>query len=855
MPLASGAQIGPYKIRSLLGRGGMGEVYSARDERLARDVALKILPSTYAADPDRLRRFDQEARAAAALDHPNIFAVHDIGTHNGSPYIVSEVLYGQTLRDVLGHGALVTRKAVEYAIAVATGLAAAHERGIVHRDIKPENVFVTDDGRVKILDFGLAKLREPATGDGDSKRTGTPPDTQSMIVGTAGYMSPEQVRGELVDHRTDIFSLGAILYEMVSGQRAFNGGSTIETMSAILKHDPPELSTAGSAVSTHLSSIIRHCLEKERDQRFQSARDLSFALAQPGATAGSATVSPAAVRGTQWKRWAVGAGTALAVLLGVGAATYLGRPATADPPSFQQLTFRRGHITASRFTPDGQTVISSAAWDGNPFEVFSTRLDTTESTPLPLAPGTRLRSISRSGELAVAVKNEILARVPIGGGGTREVVDGVLDADWAPDGSLAVVRHQGERAWVEYPLGKRVYEPAHGVFYVRLSPDGTLAALVVQERLGGGAEWLSIIDRNGTVVAESQKRGGSIWSSLAWTPDGREVWFTASEVAGRSSIHAMTRDGRERVVHRVMGSVRILDLAADGRALVAQDSHRADMTLVDVKTSAERDLTWKDWSRSFVLSDDGAMVAFGDGGLSSPKGEVLGYIRSTEGSPPVLVGRDGNPMAFSPDGKWIVTSSATVRRLSLTPTGVGETRPLDTGRVSGFTMINGTTRWMRDGQHIAFVASEAGRPPRIFIQSLAGGEPTPVTGEGVSGPFVVSPDSTAIVVCDQRRQLHKYAITGGVPTIVSGGQPGDEPLAWSPGGEFIWVLNRATMPAKIFRIDLKGGRRAHWHDVPFGDSAALEREQLRVVIAADGSKFLYGYHKHLSELYVAHGLR
>ena len=843
MSPVSGALIGPYKILSLLGRGGMGEVYSARDERLARDVAIKILPSTYAADPDRLRRFDQEARAAAALNHPNILAVHDIGTtHEGSPYIVSEVLQGQTLRDLLGHGAMVTRKAVEYAIAVATGLAAAHEKGIVHRDIKPENVFVTDDGQVKILDFGLAKLRESP---------GSQPDTQSVILGTAGYMSPEQVRGQQVDHRSDIFSLGAMLYEMVSGQRAFNGGSTVETMSAILKHDPPDLSATRASISPHLASVIQHCLEKERDQRFQSARDLSFAL---GRLTGTNTVSPNVARSTQWRRWLVGAGTALAVLLGVGAATYLGRPAVPGPPSFQQVTFRRGPVMSARFTPDGQTVISGASWDGKS-ALFSTRLDTTESTALPLPPATRLLSISRSGELAVIVKGNILARVPIGGAGAREVLAGVFDADWDPDGSLAVVRREREQSWVEYPLGKRLYEPGSGVFYVRLSPDGTLLAIVEQERIGGGAEWLTIVNRSGAIVAQSSRRGATIWSSLAWTPDGREVWFTASEVAGRSGVHALTRDGRERVVHSVMGSVRILDIAADGRALLSLDSHRSDMTLVDVPASGERDLTWKEWSGSFVLSADGTMLAFGDGGLSSSKGEVRGYIRPTDGSPAVLVGTSGNPMAISPDGKWIVLSSATAQSLSLTPTGAGEARPLDTGRVTGFTLNSGTTRWMPDGQRIAFVGSEAGKPPRIFVQKVAGGEPHAVTPEGVFGPFVLSPDSTTIVVRDQHRQLHKYPIGGGTARILSGALPGDEPLSWSPDGECIWVLSRTTTPPRIVRIDLQDGRRVPWRDLPYGDATAVEPGTLRVVMSADGNKFVYGYHRHLSELYVAQGLR
>ena len=359
MTLAAGTLVGPYTILNLLGRGGMGEVYKARDQRLGRDVAIKVLPASYASDADRLRRFDQEARATAALNHPNILAVYDTGTHEGGPYIVSELLQGQTLRDMLGHGTLVTRKAVEYGIAVATGLAAAHEKGIIHRDIKPENVFVTDDGRVKILDFGLAKLRESVTHDLDATQAAPNPDgTKSMIIGTAGYMSPEQVRGELPDHRSDIFSFGAMLYEMVSGHRAFKGDSPVETLSAILKHDPPLLSGTPAGISPPLANVIQHCLEKERDQRFQSARDLAFALGRLAGASSADVVAQPATRPARWRWWVLGSAAA-ALLIAVGGAAYRGRPVSnASPATFEQLTFRRGHIMTSRFAPDGQTVIS-----------------------------------------------------------------------------------------------------------------------------------------------------------------------------------------------------------------------------------------------------------------------------------------------------------------------------------------------------------------------------------------------------------------------------------------------------------------------------------------------------------------
>ena len=262
MGVEAGTKLGPYEVISALGAGGMGEVYRARDTRLERDVAIKVLPKGVAGDSDRLRRFEQEARAVAALDHPNILAVHDIGTHDGAPYLVTELLEGESLRQRLHAGAMPQRKAVECAEQIAHGLAAAHDKGIVHRDLKPENIFLTKNGRVKILDFGLAKLQaaHAAVADGMTIGTQTSP---GMVMGTAGYMSPEQVRGVAADHRSDIFSLGAVLYEMLSGRRAFGGESSVETMNAILKEDPPELTATGLPVSPGLERTLRRCLESK----------------------------------------------------------------------------------------------------------------------------------------------------------------------------------------------------------------------------------------------------------------------------------------------------------------------------------------------------------------------------------------------------------------------------------------------------------------------------------------------------------------------------------------------------------------------------------------------------------------
>src|SRR5438128_668388 len=325
MTIAAGTRLGPYEITAPLGAGGMGEVYRARDTRLGRDVAIKVLPSSFSADADRLHRFEQEACAAGALNHPNILIVHDIGTHDGSPYVVSELLEGETLRQRMGGTAQPQRKAIDYSLQIAHGLAAAHEKGIVHRDLKPDNIFITKDGRVKILDFGIAKLTKA---DGSQSQTDIPTrrvnTDPGIVMGTVGYMSPEQVRGKPVDHRSDIFAFGAILYEMLSGRRAFHGESTADTMSAILKEDPPDLSETNQRISPGLERLVNHCLEKNPEERFHSARDLAFALeALSGSTSVSTQTATVQAIAPQWIRrhaliaWIV---AAVAILLVVALA-------------------------------------------------------------------------------------------------------------------------------------------------------------------------------------------------------------------------------------------------------------------------------------------------------------------------------------------------------------------------------------------------------------------------------------------------------------------------------------------------------------------------------------------------------
>src|SRR5262249_30545649 len=444
--LNPGSKVGPYEVLASLGTGGMSEVYRVRDSRLQREVALKIVGEHLVHDVSFLARLEQEARLAGSLNHPNIVAVHDVGSHEGAPYIVTELLHGETLRTRLQKGAVSPSQAIEWGVQIAQGLSAAHERGIVHRDLKPENVFLTRSGNLKLLDFGIAKavpglnqsrgLLDPTlTPEGSPTRSG-------VLLGTPAYMSPEQVRGEPVDSRSDVFAAGAILHELLTGQRAFSGASVIESGHAILHEDPEPLP---ASIPASLARIVDRCLAKDPSQRFQSPRDLAFALE---AIHGATEVVPRSNgRRASRVRWQL-AGTA--VLLGLLSASFLaGRGEKAGrAPDIRVLTFRRGSILSARFAPDGKTVRYSAAWNGAALQFYSTTVTLPEPNPLGFR-AAHLLAVSPSGELALSLHPRLvrfdgfaqgtLARVSPMGGVPRELTTNVQYADWAPDGERLAV--------------------------------------------------------------------------------------------------------------------------------------------------------------------------------------------------------------------------------------------------------------------------------------------------------------------------------------------------------------------------------------------------------------------------------
>ena len=857
MALTSGTKLGPYEIQSAIGAGGMGEVYRARDTRLNRDVAIKILPASFSADPDRLQRFAQESRAAAALNHPNILSIFDIGEDHGAPYVVSELLEGESLRERLRHGALASRKAIDYAQQVAKGLAAAHEKGIVHRDLKPENLFITNDGRAKILDFGLAKFTRPEVDASEDAPTMQVATEAGTVLGTAGYMSPEQVRGKPADARSDIFSFGAILYEMLSGKRAFRGESSADTMSAILKEDPPDLSETNRSISPALERIVRHCLEKNPGERFQSARDVAFNLE---ALTDISTSSRGGVRplpDAKTARRRLLPIIAVLLLLASWAGVYYwghrGAAATSNP-TFHEITFRNGTIWAARFAPDGQTVVYGAAWEGRPQEIFSTRSDSSDSRSLGLPPS-QILAISSKGEMAISLHPTnvggfgqigTLARVPLAGGAPREVVDKVLWADWTPDGqSLAVDRESDDRrARLEFPPGNVIYEPAGWTSHVRFSPNGEL--LAIADHISGGDDGrVVIIDAHG-----NHKTSSSFYSSvegLAWSPSGKEVWFSAVPAGSARSIYALDLSGKERLIYRAPGGLTVQDISRSGQILMTADKTRMCISVLAPGETRERSLSWFDWSLLTDISPDGKTIVFSETGEAAAGNESV-FLRKMDGSPAVRLGEGGFGF-LSPDGQWVISAVGAPAKLVLLPTGIGEPRQLSDDKLDHIFAA-----WLPDSKSIVFDATEPGHAPRTYLTDIQGGTPRALTPEGMFGALVAPDGKHVLEVDTTKHQLWLYPIAGGDPQKLNITVDANEnPIAYTPDGKGI-LLAAAGLPLRIDRLDLATGRRQLWKEVAPADPAGVQNVVF-IRFSADKKAYAYSTLRVLSDLYVVDGLK
>jgi len=829
----------------------MGEVFRARDERLGRDVALKLIRPSSNENADHLRRFEFEARAAAALNHPNIVAVYDVGFHEGSPYIVCELLEGQTLRHRLAAGALPVRLAVDYALQIVQGLIAAHDRRIVHRDLKPENLFVTGDGRVKILDFGVAKLQSTPEETGRSVEQLTTVTKSGSVIGTVAYMAPEQLRGKPVDHRSDIFSLGAILYEMLSGRRAFRGETEVDTITAVLREDPPEASLEQASVPPSFRQIVGHCLEKEPEKRFQSARDLAFALdTLAGAEGSGRSVRFKSKRPrTQIVLWALAAALLVVSLLLLGKSWQ----GAAESPSYHRLTFEQGTIYSARFAPDYHSIVYGAAWNKKPLQIYSTIGDSLLTQPLEISDASLL-AISKSGELALTMhgmreshlrfEKGTLARAPLAGGSPREMLEDVSWADWSENGELAVVHHANGRDRIEYPIGRVLYQNGGGwISHIRISPSGDQVAFINHASLWDDRGSVFVVDTSGHEKLLTPKFDSA--DGLAWTSDGKEIWFTAANSGYTRSLRAVTPKGNMRDILRIPSGMTLQDIAPDGRALVSLDAERLNMA-----TSADKgkalDISWHDWDIAKDISRDGQSVLFEDASEAAPPDYSVAF-RKIDGTPPIQLG-EGSAGGLSPDGKWaIAILDGNPVRLKLYPIGPGQPRDIP---VTGLDIQNGTSHFLPDGKRITINANEPGHGVRCYIVDIDGGKPVPVTPEGVPGGLVSS-DGQYIIA--NGTTVAVYSITGGVAHSIPGLDPDFVPEQWSEDNQSVYGYVRGKVPTPVYKINLTTGVKTLVEEVQPETTTGVVKIS-PVVVSRDGSRFVYSYYQVLSVLYVISGL-
>ncbi len=680
-----------------------------------------------------------------------------------------------------------------------------------------------------------------------------------MVLGTLGYMSPEQVRGKRADARSDIFSFGAILYEMLSGQRAFRGDSAADTMSAILREDPPDLSVTNQGVSPGLERIVRHCLEKNPEQRFQSASDLAFALQEASGASGAPLSAAPSARPRRLPRIAL-AGALVPILLAI--AFWAGRrtggaAAPREESLHRRVTFRQGNVLFARFTADGQSVAYSAAWGNQPAELFLARVGSRESRPLGIT-NANVLGVSPTDELAILLKKSYLfgtsgtgtlARVPIGGGAPRQVLEDVYAADWSPDGkNLAALRFAGGQSVLEYPIGKRLAEVDIDLDNIRLSPDGLLIAGVVS----AGTPSIVVYDLAGK--RRTLASGYIFLDNLAWVPSGREIWFDGVSAdkggAPYTGLFAVDLAGHTRTVTRTTDLESIHDIARDGRVLVEREIGSREMLFAptDPGAATERNLSWLNQSNIGVVSNDGKSLLFDESGeAGGPKGSV--YLRTTDGAAAVRLG-DGIAQDLSFDGQWALTLSSDGASFVLLPTGAGEPRTL--AIPPGMRAFAG--RFLPpDGKEILFPGSEAGAKARVYVMNREGGKPRAFTPEGLTDGAALSPDGKLAAFTDSDNRPTLYPLAGGEPKVLPGLDARDVPIQWSADGGFLYLMHKGEVPLRIYRYSLSAATRTLWKELVPADRTGLVRLE-NVSVTPDGKFYAYTAARVTdSDLYVVTG--
>lgn len=871
MSLAPGARLGPYEVIAPLGAGAMGEVWKARDTRLDREVAVKILPPSLVSDRDRLSRFAREARVLAQLRHAGIAAVHSFEEIDGRPLLVMELAEGETLAERIAAGPLPLEEAVGIARQIAGALEAAHDEGIVHRDLKPANVMVTAQGKVKLLDFGLAKAwaAEPGSSPGTEElvtlTTQSGQDTApGLILGTAAYMPPEQARGRSVDRRADIWAFGVVLFEMLTGRQLFAGETISDVLAAVLTREP-DWSLLPAGTPAGVRRLLRRCLVRDARNRLHDIGDARLELSDPEAIESTPPTRPGSAfsgfpsRASGWSR---ATRAALIVAFVVTAATVSAfvalRMNQREPPVFRTLTWSHGDIFSARLAPDGQNVVYSASFDGRPLAVYSARVDAIESRTLDLPAGDVV-GISRDAEMALLIGRRnvgswkrvgTLAQASLSGGSPRPVLEDVFDADIAPDGkSFAVVRAGTPGQRLEYPIGRVVHRSRGWISHPRISPDGRKIAFLDHDADGDDLGSVSLVDEEGRVVRLSPQLDYS--QGLTWSPSGDEIWATSYRVEEGTIMQAYSPSRPARVILRIPSTARIFDAGADGKILMSYDDTHVELEGRLAGDAAIRSYSW--WRASVVtgISHDGALFA-GDGAMALAQGGNAAFYRRAGGSAPVRLGA-GASAGVSPDGRWIFLTPLSGRGtlLSAVPTGPGDPRTFDLAPVEALISGIRVLSFSADGKLLAFAGTSGGGNLRGWVLDLiGGGAPRPVTPEGID-EVLLAPDGLSIAGVAPGEGVRLFPIAGGGGKPVAGTEKGDLPVAWdsSSGALFVWDRE---IPLRVFRVDLATGGRTLALEVQPRDPNGVLYGHVR--FTPDLAYYLFRFRRHTSYLALVGGV-
>jgi hypothetical protein len=863
MPLTPGTKLGPYEIVAPLGAGGMGEVYRARDSRLNREVAIKVLSGHLSERPEVRARFEREAKTISSLNHPHICTLFDIGREGETNFLVMELIEGETLAARIARGPLPLDEVFRLGMQIADALDRAHRSSIVHRDLKPGNIMLTKSG-AKLMDFGLARasgIGGAGSGSGAMDSLGQSPTiaqpltAEGTIVGTFQYMAPEQLEGKEADARSDIWSLGCVLYEMMTGQHAFEGTSQASLIAAIINSAPVPVSQIAPMSPPAVDRLVRQCLTRDPDERWQSAGDVRRELEWIGTSSSQAAAVAAAPRrrrNVPQSVWGILGGVAIA-LLAVTVWVLL-RPGGVSSPAranvaFERRTFDQEEIFNAAFLPHRQGIVYSAARSGNTTELFLLRAGA--MTPRKIAgAGTTLLSVAPDGELAVLtgavysnhrVFSGTLARMSIDGA-PRPLVDGVSDADWGPGGTLAIARQVEGADRLEYPLGTVIYTTTGYVSEPRVSPDGSRIAFLDHQWASDDRGWLKVCDRAGKVTTLSRE----FWAieGLAWLPDGRSLVFSGSVDGSDLQPYVVKPgSGAARPILAVPSDFTVLDVDAEGRWLALGEEGRSGV-VAHPQDGPDIDLSWLDSNWNPYLSPDGLTVAFcnGHGGTNY---QVV--TRRLDGSPITVLG-EGDIGGFSPDGKWVAARLADPPGVVIYPVGAGEPRHLESGPLEQFHAV----QWYPDSENVLISGNEVGKALRDYRQSIAGGPPVPVTPEGVAGRL--GPNGKTILVEREDGAWQLYPLDGADPRPVAGVQPQDTLAAWSPDGKAIFVYRWPDVPARVDRIDLATGVRTPALTIDPKVRAGLTSISFNQRTWDLGRAYAYGYERTFSKLFVVTGV-